>query len=99
MRATPVIPLPNPGEGGPVADLNGTNPPSGGSVPVVPLPDPGAGGPVADLNPPSDGATPVIPLPNPGEGGPVGPIFPLFPARHIPDFSMRPLATVRSAFW
>ncbi len=75
-RATPVVPLPDLGAGGPVADLN---PPSDGATPVIPLPDLGAGGPVADLNPPSDGATPVIPLPNPGEGGPVGPIFPIFP--------------------
>ena len=34
----PVIPLPNPGEGGPVD--------SGGGVPVIPLPNPGEGGPV-----------------------------------------------------
>ena len=57
---TPVIPLPNPGEGGPV---NG----GGSNIPVIPLPNPGEGGPV-------DGGgsnTPVIPLPNPGEGGPV----------------------------
>ena len=37
---TPVIPLPDPGEGGPVApDIGGT--------PVIPLPNPGEGGPVA----------------------------------------------------
>ena len=63
---TPVIPLPNTGEGGPVAD---------GGVPVIPLPKPGEGGPVAD------GGVPVIPLPNPGEGGPVAdggvPVIPL----------------------
>ncbi|MBC8536846.1 DUF4397 domain-containing protein [Feifania hominis] len=58
--ATPVIPLPNPGEGGPVD--------SGGGVPVIPLPNPGEGGPVD-----SGGGVPVIPLPNPGEGGPVSP--------------------------
>ena len=56
----PVIPLPNPGEGGPVD--------SGGGVPVIPLPNPGEGGPVD-----SGGGVPVIPLPNPGEGGPVYP--------------------------
>ena len=63
----PVIPLPNLGEGGPVAD---------GGTPVIPLPNPGEGGPVAD------GGTPVIPLPNPGEGGPVaggGIFFPIRP--------------------
>ena len=57
---TPVAPLPNPGEGGPVYDDEA-------QLPSVPLPNPGEGGPVYD-----DGAqTPVIPLPNPGEGGPV----------------------------
>lgn len=55
---TPVIPLPNPGEGGPVYDP--------GQEPVIPLPNPGEGGPVYD---PSQ--EPVLPLPNPGEGGPV----------------------------
>lgn len=81
-RATPVIPLPGPGAGGPVADLD--NPPSDGATPVIPLPDLGAGGPVADLdNPPSDGATPVIPLPDLGAGGPVAdntpPFLPIYP--------------------
>lgn len=63
----PVIPLPNPGEGGPVA-------PGGGSsnIPVIPLPNPGEGGPVYPG--PNDSINiPVIPLPNPGEGGPVYP--------------------------
>ena len=36
---TPVTPLPNPGEGGPVFD---------GAEPVIPLPNPGEGGPVFD---------------------------------------------------
>ncbi len=40
---TPVIPLPNPGEGGPVADGN-TFPDA--NTPVIPLPNPGEGGPV-----------------------------------------------------
>ena len=62
----PTIPLPNPGEGGPVADLPGNN----GNRPVIPLPNPGEGGPVADL-PGSNDNRPTIPLPNPGEGGPV----------------------------
>ena len=64
--AEPVIPLPNPGEGGPVYpgdDLAGT--------PVIPLPNPGEGGPVYPGN--DIAGTPVIPLPNPGEGGPVYP--------------------------
>ncbi|BDF71116.1 hypothetical protein CE91St41_16570 [Oscillospiraceae bacterium] len=59
----PVIPLPNPGEGGPVAPG-----PGGSNVPVIPLPNPGEGGPVGGMD-----DMPVIPLPNPGEGGPVAP--------------------------
>ena len=73
-RNTPVAPLPNPGEGGPVD-------PGTGGTPVVPLPNPGEGGPV---DPGSTGSNiPTIPLPNPGEGGPVanGPVavFPVIP--------------------
>lgn len=83
----PVAPLPNPGEGGPVAGGNG-----GGNadIPVIPLPNPGEGGPVADGN--GGGSNiPVIPLPNPGEGGPVanGPYFSIitmFPRPNIPCF-------------
>lgn len=66
--AEPVIPLPNPGEGGPV--YPGDN--DAGATPVIPLPNPGEGGPVYPGDN-DDGATPVIPLPNPGEGGPVYP--------------------------
>ena len=74
-RSTPVIPLPNPGEGGPVynetADTNA-------AAPVVPLPNPGEGGPVYDGS--SSPSVPVIPLPNPGEGGPVyGGVIPIRP--------------------
>ena len=58
LEHTPVAPLPNPGEGGPVDD--------GAQTPAVPLPTPGAGGPSYD---PAN--IPVAPLPNPGEGGPV----------------------------
>ena len=60
----PVIPLPNPGEGGPVGPVG-----PGNGVPVIPLPNPGEGGPVFPGTP----DVPTIPLPNPGEGGPVGP--------------------------
>lgn len=72
---TPVIPLPNPGEGGAVE--------SGEATPVVPLPNPGEGGAVAN---PEDG-TPVIPLPNPGEGVPAfpGPSAPSLPILPLPD--------------
>lgn len=62
---TPVNPLPNPGEGGPVDSGNGMG---NENFPVTPLPNPGEGGPV-DM--PSDGGFPVVPLPNPGEGGPI----------------------------
>ena len=60
---TPVIPLPNPGEGGPVA------PGDDADTPVIPLPNPGEGGPVY---PGGSADVPTIPLPNPGEGGMVG---------------------------
>ena len=74
QRGTPVIPLPNPGEGGPVNSGNSSG------TPVIPLPNPGEGGPVNGGN---SSGTPVIPLPNPGEGGPVNgggsgtPVIPL----------------------
>ncbi len=68
VGATPVIPLPNPGEGGAVFPGNGGS----GATPVIPLPNPGEGGAVFPGNGGS-GATPVIPLPNPGEGGAVYP--------------------------
>ena len=66
---TPVIPLPNPGEGGPVPDGEDES-----NFPVAPLPNPGEGGPIPDFD---ESQTPVIPLPNPGEGGPI----PTFPER------------------
>lgn len=61
-----VIPLPNPGEVGPVYPGDDML-----VEPVIPLPYPGEGGPVY----PGDDipVEPVIPLPNPGEGGPVYP--------------------------
>lgn len=64
---SPTIPLPNPGEGGPVAPLPGDE-----NIPVTPLPNPEENSPVAPL--PGDENIPVIPLPNPGEGGPVAPL-------------------------
>ncbi len=70
--AEPVIPLPNPGEGGPVypGDMGTSTP----AEPVIPLPNPGEGGPVYPGDMGTDmPAEPVIPLPNPGEGGPVYP--------------------------
>ena len=64
--AEPMIPLPYPGEGGPV--YPGDDP---AAEPVIPLPYPGEGGPVYPGDDPA--AEPVIPLPYPGEGGPVYP--------------------------
>lgn len=62
----PVIPLPYPGEGGPVYPGDGP-----AEEPVIPLPYPGEGGPVYPGD--DSAAEPVIPLPYPGEGGPVYP--------------------------
>ena len=64
--AEPVIPLPSPGEGGPVYPG-----PGGGAEPVIPLPSPGEGGPVYPG--PGGGAEPVIPLPGPGDDIPIYP--------------------------
>lgn len=64
--AEPVIPLPNPGEGGPVYPGNVLP-----AEPVIPLPDVGEGGPVYPGN--DVPVEPVIPLPDVGEGGPVYP--------------------------
>ena len=48
---TPVVPLPNPGEGGPVPDGEAE-----GNFPVVPLPNPGEGGPLPTFpNRPNNG--------------------------------------------
>ena len=55
--ATPVIPLPNRGDGGPVA------PNDEAGIPVIPLPNPGEGGPVAP-NGGSSGGIVVQPLPD-----------------------------------
>lgn len=69
--ATPVIPLPNPGEGGPVYPGNNTGGSGNGNT--------GNGSNMGGNNNgntgsgSSSGAIPVIPLPNPGEGGPVYP--------------------------
>ena len=64
----PLIPLPDPGEGGELPTFPED------SVPVPPLPDVGEGGPLPDV-PEAPQGEPVIPLPNPGEGGAI-PTFP-----------------------
>ena len=66
---TPVVPLPDFQEGGPVASENGNNDGSAG-IPVIPLPDFEEGGPVFPGNEDGSAGIPVIPLPDPGEGGP-----------------------------
>ncbi len=72
-NATPVIPLPNPGEGGPVY--------SGSTM--------GNGNDIFTPSMPSAPSTPVIPLPNPGEGGPVysGDNSSFYPSVNVPVYS------------
>ncbi len=72
----PVIPLPNPGEGGPV--YPGVTEDGGGDGNMGQIPTPDMSWPPASDNSPSQPepednppVRPVIPLPNPGEGGPV----------------------------
>lgn len=91
----PVIPLPNPGEGGPAYPGDNGNapvvplPPISGpsdNIPSIPLPPPGSGGPAY----PGDNI-PSIPLPPPGSGGPAFPgggipIIPLPPPNSGPAF-------------
>ncbi len=68
-EATPAIPLPNPGEGGPVYPGNEVNGETDGALNDTEMNN-------SSNNSGSNnngGATPVIPLPNPGEGGAVYP--------------------------
>lgn len=59
--AAPSIPLPNPGEGGPVfPGMQENNMPENEARPVIPLPNPGEGGPVFPGRPPL-GGTPSAP--------------------------------------
>ena len=59
---TPVTPLPNPGEGGPVYSGDDDS-----QIPAIPLPKPGEGGPVVYGG--ADNAQhPVLPLRAPGAG-------------------------------
>lgn len=73
--AEPVIPLPNPGEGGPVDSGNGNSSGNGsgndaGATPVIPLPNPGEGGPVAnpENNNHNHGMPPIFRPVFPGSG-------------------------------
>ena len=102
--AEPVIPLPNPGEGGP-AYPGDTIYPDSGAEPVIPLPNPGEGGPVypGDTIYPDSGAEPVIPLPNPGEGGPVYPGNTVYPGNgsgwNCPGCTTSVLPGIIGAVW
>lgn len=77
----PVVPLPNPGEGGPIlpvpdtgSDENGGSGTGGGNGSSGNGGGTGSGGNGGSGNGGSgDANVPVIPLPNPGEGGPVYP--------------------------
>ncbi|MEY8339037.1 DUF4397 domain-containing protein [Lachnospiraceae bacterium 62-35] len=78
---TPVIPLPNPGEGGPVYPGNMEPVPDDGNYPVIPLPNPGEGGPVYPGNTNGGGNSGSVPLP-----GVLGSIITVFPRPIIPCF-------------
>lgn len=86
-EGTPVIPLPFPGEGGPV-DSGEPGPvlpdQDNGNMPVKPLPFPGEGGPVyPDIGFPSAPTTPSRPtIP----GFPFPPVFPGFPGGSSQNF-------------
>ena len=90
----PVIPLPDPGEGGPVVAPGDENGSAG--IPVIPLPDPGQGGPVVAPGDENDSAgIPVVPLPDPGQGGPVHPLYPDRPNRpNWPIYPVFPLPSL-----
>ena len=65
----PVIPLPNPGEGGPI-------PTPEENTPVIPLPTPEQGEPIPDMGESMPENTPVIPLPTPESGRPIVSVWP-----------------------
>ena len=92
---TPVTPLPNPGEGGPVYSGDDDS-----QIPAIPLPNPGEGGPVYSGD--DDNAQiPVIPLPNPGEGGPVYPggfIQPVQPIQPLPTVTYAAVRFLNAAY-
>ena len=85
MGNTPVIPLPNPGEGGPVYSGDDTNL---DNTPLIPLPTPEQSTPVY----PEDSNIPIIPLPTPEQSVPVypdnnTPVIPLpTPEQSIPVY-------------
>ena len=72
----PVVPLPNPGEGGPIPDMGFPAPDGSGSdgsnIPVTPLPSPEQGEPIPDVINPGNG------------GGIIGSIITVIPRPVIP---------------
>ena len=89
---TPVTPLPNPGEGGPVYSGDDDS-----QIPAIPLPNPGEGGPVYSGD--DDNAQiPVIPLPNPGEGGPVYPGGFIQPIQPLPTVTYAAVRFLNAAY-
>lgn len=90
---TPVTPLPNPGEGGPVYSEEDDS-----QSPVIPLPNPGEGG---AAYPGGDSQIPVVPLPNPGEGGAVYPgnvIQPIQPIQPLPTVTYAAVRFLNAAY-
>ncbi len=85
----PVVPLPNPGEGGPIPDMGFPAPDGSGSdgsnIPVTPLPSPEQGEPIPDVINPGNG------------GGIIGSIITVIPRPIIPCYfcSSTQYSTVR----
>lgn len=85
---TPVIPLPNPGEGGAVYDGDA-------QTPEIPLPNPGESG---SVYPGNESQIPVVPLPNPGEGGAVYPGDSVQPLPTVPTVSYAAVRFLNAAY-
>ena len=87
---TPVTPLPNPGEGGPVYSEEDDS-----QSPAIPLPNPGEGG---TAYPGDDSQIPVVPLPNPGEGGAVYPGNVIQPIQPLPTVTYAAVRFLNAAY-
>ena len=87
---TPVTPLPNLGEGGPVYSEEDDS-----QSPAIPLPNPGEGGAVY---PGDDSQVPVVPLPNPGEGGAVYPGGVIQPIQPLPTVTYAAVRFLNAAY-
>lgn len=82
---TPVIPLPNPGEGGPVYSGDDTNLEN---TPAIPLPTPEQSTPVF----PGNSNIPMIPLPTPEQSTPV------YPGNNISDILSNIVGTIITTY-